>query len=107
MPISAAPHRQMSPCAALTDICASWSDFCMRTTLSFDDRLFREAKELAARDGETLTRLVERAVAQYLHRQRTRPAPYRLELLTTEGRPTPGVNFDDRDGLYEWMEERE
>ncbi len=79
----------------------------MRTTLSFDDHLFREAKELAARDGETLTRLVERAVAQYLHRQRTRPTPYRLELLTTEGRPTPGVNFDDRDALYEWMEERE
>ena len=63
----------------------------MRTTLNFDDHLFREAKECAAREGETLTRLI---------------APYRLELLTTEGRPTPGVNFDDRDALHEWMEGR-
>ena len=78
----------------------------MRTTLSFDDHLFREAKELAARDGETLTRLVERAVRQYLNHRRARRTPYRLELLTTEGRPTPGVNFDDRDALYEWMEGR-
>lgn len=78
----------------------------MRTTLDFDDPLFREAKERAARGGETLTQLVERAVRQYLHRRRTRHAPYRLELLTTEGRPTPGVNFDDRDALHEWMEGR-
>ena len=75
----------------------------MRTTLSIDDRLFREAKELAARDGETLTQLVERAVRRYLDERR---APYRLELLVKEGRPTPGVNFDDRDQLYEWMEGR-
>ena len=92
---------------ALTDICVSWSDFCMRTTLSFDDHLFREAKELAARDGETLTQLVERAVAQYLNHRRARGrTSYRLELLVKEGRPTPGVNFDDRDSLYEWMEGR-
>ncbi len=78
----------------------------MRTTLSFDDHLFREAKELAVRDGDTLTQLVERAVRRYLDHRRAPPAPYRLELLTTEGRPTPGVNFDDRDALYEWMEGR-
>lgn len=79
----------------------------MRTTLSFDDHLFREAKELAARDGETLTQLIERAVAQYLNHRRARGRTgYRLELLIKEGRPTPGVNFDDRDSLYEWMEGR-
>ena len=79
----------------------------MRTTLSFDDHLFREAKELAARDGETLTLLVERAVRRYLHDRRPpQRTPYRLELLVKEGRPTPGVNFDDRDQLYEWMEGR-
>lgn len=79
----------------------------MRTTLSFDDGLFREAKELAARDGETLTQLVERAVRRYLHDRRLpRRAPQRLELLVKGGRPTPGVNFDDRDRLYEWMEGR-
>ena len=79
----------------------------MRTTLSFDDHLFREAKELAARDGQTLTQLVERAVQRYLHDRRPEQrTPYRLELLVKEGRHTPGVNFDDRDQLYEWMEGR-
>ena len=78
----------------------------MRATLSFDDQLFREAKELAARDGETLTQLVERAVRQYVHDRRTPPTPHRLELLIKEGPPVPGVNFDDREALYAWMEGR-
>ncbi len=76
----------------------------MRTTLVLDDHLFREAKARAARDGETLTRLVERAVRQYLQDPPERREPYRLELILSEGRPTAGVNFDDRDALYEWME---
>ena len=59
----------------------------MRATLSFDDQLFREAKELAARDGETLTQLVERAVRLYVHDRSTPPTPHRLELLIKEGRP--------------------
>ena len=78
----------------------------MRTTLNFNEHLFREAKECAAREGETLTRLIERALRRYLQDRRQPRAPYRLELLTTEGRPTPGVNFDDRDALHEWMEGR-
>lgn len=77
----------------------------MRTTLVLDDHLFREAKVRAARDGETLTRLVERAVRQYLRDHPARREPYRLELIISEGRPTPGVNFDDRDSLHEWMEQ--
>ena len=40
--------------------------FCMKTTLNFDDRLIREAKARAARDGDTLTRLIERALRDYL-----------------------------------------
>ena len=79
----------------------------MRTTLALDDQLFREAKARAARDGETLTRLIERAVRQYLRNRPEPREPYRLELILSEGRPTPGVNFDDRDAFYEWMEEGE
>jgi hypothetical protein len=78
----------------------------MRTTLDFDDRLLREAKKRAAEEGETLTRLIERALRAYL-----RPAPrkstrFRLKLLTKKGRIVPGVNWDDRDSLYERMEGR-
>lgn len=78
----------------------------MRTTLDFDDRLLREAKKRAAEEGETLTRLIERALRSYL-RPRQRPEPaFRLRLLTKKGRRLPGVNLDDRDALYELMEGR-
>ncbi|MXY23904.1 MAG: hypothetical protein F4Y45_05210 [Acidobacteria bacterium] len=93
--------------SSLTDLCTTATDICMRTTLALDDHLFREAKARAARDGETLTRLVERAVRQYLRNQPEPREPYRLELIISEGSPTPGVNLDDRDALYEWMERGE
>ena len=32
--------------------------------------------------------------------------PYRLELLIKRGAPVEGVDLDDRDKLYERMEER-
>ena len=38
----------------------------MRTTLNFDDRLIRTAKTRTAQEGETLTRLIERALRGYL-----------------------------------------
>ena len=79
----------------------------MRTTLNFDDRLIRAAKSRAAQDGETLTRLVERALREYLDCPRVPSKPFRLELLIKEGtRTMPGVNLDDRDSLYELMEGR-
>ncbi len=78
----------------------------MRTTLNFDDALLQQAKAHAAREGETLTRLIERAIRQYLHDRRQVRPTQRLQLLIKEGRPAPGVNFDDRDALYDWMEGR-
>lgn len=79
----------------------------MKTTLNFDDRLIRAAKARAALEGETLTRLIERALRDYL-----RPPPdpvreFRAELLTKAGRPLAGVELDDRDILYERMDGRE
>ena len=77
----------------------------MKTTLNFDDRLIRTAKIRAAQQGETLTRLIERALRDYLQ-----PGPpdsarlFRAELLTKRGRAVAGVNLDDRDALYERMD---
>lgn len=50
----------------------------MRTTLDFDDRLLREAKKCAAKKGDTLTRLIERALRNYLVQvgPRSRPADF-------------------------------
>ncbi|MFN2519911.1 MAG: ribbon-helix-helix domain-containing protein [Candidatus Limnocylindria bacterium] len=42
---------------------------CMRTTIRLDERLHGESKELAARNGTTLTALMEEAVRQLLARR--------------------------------------
>ena len=79
----------------------------MKTTLNFDDRLIRAAKARAAWEGETLTRLIERALRDYLQASPTRARPFRADLLTKRGRPVVGVNLDDRDMLYERMDARD
>lgn len=76
----------------------------MKTTLNFDDRLIRAAKVRAAQDGETLTRLIEQALRDYLQAPRASTRSYRARLLTKGGRPVAGVNVDDRDMLYEQMD---
>ena len=78
----------------------------MKTTLNVDDRLIRAAKARAAEEGETLTRLVERALRDYLHAPRTPMRSFRAALLTRRGRPVAGVDLDDRDALYERMDAR-
>lgn len=78
----------------------------MRTTLDLDDRLVQQAKTRAVQEGETLTRLIERAIRQYLRSSEGQRTRYRLHLLTKKGTPVPGVNVDDRDALYERMEGR-
>jgi hypothetical protein len=78
----------------------------MRTTLNFDDRLLRQAKKKAAEEGETLTRIIEKALRAYLQPPAPRPTPFKLKLLIRKGRRVPGVNLDDRDSLYETMEGR-
>ncbi len=76
----------------------------MKTTLNFDDRLIRAAKARAAQDGEPLTRLVERAIRQYLEPPARSAPPFKLKLLTKKTRTLPGVDLDDRKSLYDIME---
>ena len=95
---------------AVKQIDASSSDdsyFCMKTTLNFDDRLIREAKAHATRDGETLTRLIERALQGYLRPVRARVRDFRARPLTKRGSPPAGVDLDDRGLLYERMDGRD
>lgn len=81
--------------------------FCMKTTLNFDDRLIREAKARAARDGETLTRVIERALQDYLRPVRAPVRGFRARLLIKRGSAVAGVDLDDRDLLYERMDARD
>ena len=78
----------------------------MKTTLNFDDRLIREAKARAAQDGETLTRLIERALQDYLRPVRGPVRDFRARLLTKRGSALAGVDLDDRGLLYERMDGR-
>ncbi len=78
----------------------------MRTTLDFEDALLRSAKARAAREGKSLTRLIEDALRRYLAPERRRDRAFRLKLVTKKGRILPGVDLDDRDSLYDRMEGR-
>lgn len=78
----------------------------MRTTLDLDEELIRRAKQRAAAEGTSLTRLLEAALRLLLDPPRRPARRYRLRLLTQKGRLVPGVKLDDRDSLYERMEGR-
>jgi hypothetical protein len=78
----------------------------MRTTLDLADDLVRRAKRRAADESTTLTAVIEGALRQYLAPRGPAGGPFRLKLLTKRGRPVPGVDFADRDALYERLEGR-
>jgi hypothetical protein len=79
---------------------------CMRTTLEIGDELFRRAKRRAVNEGATFREVVETALALYLSKGSRKAAPYRLRWRTESGRVLPGVRLDDRDALFDLMEDR-
>ena len=78
----------------------------MRTTLDLDDRLLKQAKRRALEQGETLTRFVEGALRARLQAGPATRAPFRFEPVIRSGAAIPGLDFEDRDALYERMEGR-
>ena len=76
----------------------------MKTTLNFDDRLIRAAKQRAAAEDMTLTRLIECALRNYLQPTPFTDRSFRARLLTKGGWKMPGIDLDDRVSLYEWMD---
>jgi hypothetical protein len=78
---------------------------CMRTTLILDDQLLRQAKAHAAETGSSLTRLVQDALREKLHRPQVAHAPP-LRLRTFRGKGVrPGVNLDSHAELLDRMEQ--
>jgi len=76
----------------------------MRTTIRVDDELLREAKQLAARSGRTLTAVFEDALRETLNRQR-RSAARTVDFPTFRGNGLqPGVDLDDSAALIELMD---
>lgn len=78
----------------------------MRTTIEINDKLLREAKQRANYEGTALRQVVEASLRLYLGNQ-SRTKGYRLKWRTEEGRIQAGVRLDDRDALFDIMEERD
>ncbi len=77
----------------------------MRTTVDLNDELLRAAKHRAARENLTLRQVFETALRAHLGPQGPGRA-FTLRWRTEEGRLQPGVRLDDRDALFDLMEER-
>ncbi len=80
----------------------------MRTTVTVDDHLLRQAKEEAARTGRTLGYVLEEALRERFARRRLRPEQRRPmpEFTTVGGTGVfPGVDLDNNAGLLDLMDD--
>ncbi len=79
----------------------------MKITLNLNDQVLRQARDLAARDGITLTRLVEDALRERLAIAQHSRDRFRMQLKTIKGDQPPNVDIDNRDALYDVMDQPE
>jgi hypothetical protein len=75
----------------------------MKTTLNIDDTVMAQLKREAARQGRTMSDLVETALRLLFQSRRDRP---RLAPLPTMRSGGALVDVADRDALYQAMEGR-
>lgn len=80
----------------------------MRTTLTIDDRIARELKELAHRSGKPFKSVVNEALQAGLaaNSKIRRPKRYRLKTVSL-GAVQPGMNLDKSLALAESLEDEE
>ncbi len=77
----------------------------MRTTVTLDDELFREAKRRAADEGRTLGDLINEALRERLARQRRRPSEEPWEPVTFGGGgPLPGIDITNNAAVRDAMD---
>lgn len=79
---------------------------CMRTTLDLEDAVIERARRRAAKEGTTLTDIVERALRLFLSRRADAPAPLATRWVVVQGEREPAVDIADRDRLYDALGER-
>ncbi len=75
----------------------------MKTTLNIDDAIIAKLKREAARQGSTMSRLVETALRMLFRAQKK---PRKLPPLPTFRSGGTLVDIADRDALYQTMEGR-
>jgi hypothetical protein len=76
----------------------------MKTTLVIDDAIMARLKEEAARQGKTMSELVEAALRLLLSKRKDGPG--RLPRLPSFDGGGAMVDVSDRDALYQAMEGR-
>jgi hypothetical protein len=81
---------------------------CMRTTVRLDDGLLREAKAEAARQGKTVTALIEHGLRLVLAgaRARARRARVTLPVSKATGGARAGVDLDDSSAILDRLDNR-
>jgi hypothetical protein len=77
--------------------------FHMKTTLNIDDTVMTELKREAARQGRTMSEMVETALRLLLRSQRKQGTVPALPTFRSGG---AFVDIADRDALYQAMEGR-
>jgi len=75
--------------------------FHVKTTLNIDDGVMRQLKQAAAREGKTMSELVETALRLLLQRRRKRSAPPELPRYRMGAEL---VDVSNREALHEAME---
>jgi hypothetical protein len=78
--------------------------FHMKTTLQIDAGVMRRLKQEAARQGKTMSELVDAALRRFLQ-QPKRPRPALPELPSFDA-GVATVEVHDREALYDRMEDR-
>lgn len=78
----------------------------MRTTVRLDAALLRRLKERAAREGRSMTAIIEEAVrAGLAPAAPARGRPVRLPVSRAGGGLRPGVDLDDGAGLLDRLDD--
>lgn len=78
----------------------------MRTTVTIDDDLLRQAREAGIETGRTLSEVVRDALREVLQRRTAKPE-YRVKLITAGhgGRVIPGLDFSDNAAVRAAMDD--
>lgn len=81
----------------------------MRTTVRLDPALMAQAKKEAARRGESLTSLIERALRLVLARRLNTEGKRKIRIPVSKatGGTLPGIDLDNSAALLDLMEEHD
>jgi hypothetical protein len=76
----------------------------MRTTVHLNESLMKRVKSLAAKQGRTLTSLLEESLRRLLDQPLQKSNGKISELCTVKGGTLPGVDLNDTAALIDIME---